>query len=145
MKLYFSNLINNFNKSNILSLQNYTNNICYLYSNEGIFIYDDKTKKFFNTDVVDDDSKIILYNNYQVVINNSFIKKHYESFKIPFDYKRCDYKKEVYKLREKSPVSLVIEYENNNYYMWYIETHEDIENLMIKEDINSFLSLITNI
>ena len=51
-------------------------------------------------------------------------------------------KKIIYKFNEKSLTSLIFEYINNNIHDFYFESNESIDNYSVKEDINSFLSLL---
>lgn len=142
MKIYFDNNIKNL--QNLKNLEQYKDsfiNIHYIYSTDGIYIYDDLKKKIYNTDVIDSGSNYLYFNNKIITVNNSFIKKTNECYKFPFNYIDFKIKKTIFKLRKNALLKLVIEFNNNNVDIWYFETNESIENIMIKDDINTFLSL----
>ena len=63
-------------------------------------------------------------------------------YKIPTQHAILNIKKYIYKLHQKSNTSFIIELTNDKIQDYYFESKEELENHSLKEDINSFLSLL---
>ena len=63
-------------------------------------------------------------------------------YKIPTQHAKLNIKKYIYKLHPKSNTSFIIELTNDKIQDYYFESKEELENHSLKEDINSFLSLL---
>jgi len=63
-------------------------------------------------------------------------------YKIPTQNTIINVKKQTYKLHPKSNTSFIIEFTNDKIQDYYFESKEDLENHSLKEDINSFLSML---
>lgn len=137
MKIYFIN--NHINTTKIIPYLVNEKNINYIYSEEGIYIYDNF--KLYDTIINDTKSKYTFFKNLQICINNSEIIKGNEIMQIPCNNLEIKNNIKYYKLRKNALVKLVIEYDNNKLDKWYFDI-PDIDNIMIQEDINTFLSLI---
>ena len=137
MKIYFIN--NHINTTKIIPYLVNEKNVNYIYSEEGIYIYDNF--KLYDTIINDTKSKYAFFKNLQICINNSEIIKGNEIMQIPCNNLEIKNNIKYYKLRKNALVKLVIEYDNNKLDKWYFDI-PDIDNIMIQEDINTFLSLI---
>ena len=137
MKVYFIN-----NHINVDKLEKYNvknKDINYIYTEEGIFIFE--KSRLFNTVINDESSKYSFFKNYNIFVNNSEILKGDEVMQIPVNNIQVKNTIKEYKLRNNALVKLIIEYENNKIDKWYFDI-PDLENIMIQEDIYTFLSLI---
>ena len=63
-------------------------------------------------------------------------------YKIPTQHAIIDITKQIYKLHPKSNTSFIIELKDDKIHDYYFEGKETLENYSLKEDINSFLSLL---
>ena len=63
-------------------------------------------------------------------------------YKIPTQHAIIDITKQIYKLHPKSNTSFIIELKDDKIQDYYFESKETLENYSLKEDINSFLSLL---
>jgi hypothetical protein len=63
-------------------------------------------------------------------------------YKIPTEHAIIDITTHIYKLHPKSNTSFIIELKNDTIQDYYFESKETLENHSLKEDINSFLSLL---
>ena len=63
-------------------------------------------------------------------------------YKIPTKHIILNVKQHRYKLHPKSNTSFIIELTDDKIQDYYFESKEDLENHSLKEDINSFLSLL---
>jgi len=63
-------------------------------------------------------------------------------YKIPTKHVILNVKQHRYKLHPKSNTSFIIELTDDKIQDYYFESKEDLENHSLKEDINSFLSLL---
>ena len=63
-------------------------------------------------------------------------------YKIPTQHEIIDITKQIYKLHPKSNTSFIIELKDDKIHDYYFESKETLENYSLKEDINSFLSLL---
>tara|TARA_Y100000389_G_scaffold205015_1_gene261993 strand:+ start:1743 stop:2186 length:444 start_codon:yes stop_codon:yes gene_type:complete len=146
MKIYFKNL--DLNKLNLNKLEEYKKHIYYndiLYSDEGIFKI--KNNKIIKLKPQDECLIYDTFENYEIVIDNSFYKDHYEVYQLPYNHINIIQNKYIYKLRDNAPISLEIIKNDNTIKEFYIkienETSKDqIQNYINKEEIISFLSLL---
>ena len=141
MKLYFED-ISSININNISAYQVSKNTINYIYSDDGIFKYT-KDDIFKITQIYDDDNikNIIISNNNFICDNSKFINKQ-KWYQIPLNHKLENKICYFYTLRPKALIQLVVEYVNNNITHIYFTTEEDIYSKNIKEDIDTFLSIL---
>ena len=145
MKIYFKNL--DLNKLNLNKLEEYKKHIYHndiLYSDEGIFKI--KNNKIIKLKPQDETLIYDTFENYEIVIDNSYYKDHYEVYQLPYDHINIIQNKYIYKLRDNAPISLEIIKNDNTIKEFYIkienETSKDqIQNYINKEEIISFLSL----
>ena len=63
-------------------------------------------------------------------------------YKIPTQHAIINITKQIYKLHPKSNTSFIIELKDDKIQDYYFESKETLENYSLKEDINSFLSLL---
>ena len=142
MKIHFiNNIIKDIKK--IKEYERYSEDIHYIYSTDGIYIYDKSKNKLYNTICHDKQIERTYFKNKLIIIdNNSIIKSKYECYKFPFNYIELLITKKEYSLRENAKVKLVIESNDKNIDSWYFQTNEEISNIMIQDDINTFLSFI---
>ena len=63
-------------------------------------------------------------------------------YKIPTEHAIIDITTHIYKLHPKSNTSFIIELKDDTIQDYYFESKETLENHSLKEDINSFLSLL---
>ena len=104
----------------------------YKYSDNKLFKYKCRLESNINGDNIKD-----------TIIETSECWENYsEEDIIPINHEVLQVKKIIYKLNEKSLTSLIFEYTNNNIHDFYFESNESIDNYSVKEDINSFLSLL---
>ena len=125
------------------------------YSNEGIFIIENI--KIFKLNILDVKLEYYKLNNVELVIDKSIVVKEI-CYQLPMNSINNNITTFYYQLHKKSKVKLIIEgisqtdiitdnYKNyipTNFY-FEISPEFEINNLFIKEEINEFLSLLTNI
>lgn len=146
MKIYFKNL--DLNKLNLNKLEQYKKHIYnnnFLYSDEGIFKI--KNNKIIKLKPQDEPLIYDTFEEYEIIIDNSFHKEHYEVYQLPYSHINIIQNKYIYKLRDNAPISLEIIKSDNIIKEFYIkienETLKDqIQNYINKEEIISFLSLL---
>lgn len=153
MKLYIDNM--NMKMIDICELTKYIIqkiHMVELYSEDGIYIIENGTHmRKLNIH----DGKVHKKKNYissiNIVIDESIIKKDKVVVShIPNKYTERQYERILYRLRERSPLRLVIEHVQNvvcNCYFQLVEKHAayseaDIESILIKEDIEEFNDLM---
>ena len=145
MKIYFENYKLNKNIKKGLDIYFIYKNINF-YSNEGIFLINNK--KIFKLNILDKKIKKIKFNNYNLLIDESEIINEI-SYQLPVTY--ISTVSFYYKLYKTSNIKFVIEYslvenDENKPINFYFEVSDfEIDNLFIKEEINEFLSVLTNI
>tara|TARA_Y100000389_G_C17393714_1_gene481371 strand:+ start:742 stop:1215 length:474 start_codon:yes stop_codon:yes gene_type:complete len=155
MKLYLSNI--NFQNININNLNNYItskDDILEMYSDEGLYICKNG-EGFKKLQIIDGNVKILndYINDNHLYIDESYIykSKQYIS-KLPINHYIIKLIKYEFKFSQKSPVTMVLETENNivsNIYFMLTEKHAkystpDIDNQFIKETIQDFYNKIIN-
>ena len=91
------------------------------------------------------DNKHYKINNYYKLFSIFVNENKYTSkvlSTIPYEHKVLNIRKNIYKLNKYSKVSFIEEIINNTYKKYYFETSENEQDIMIKEEIVSFLSLL---
>ena len=142
MRIYIEN-ISNINQTKIEHLIKKTKTIHYAYTDSGIFIYNEKSLQ-----KIDFHDRPVAYiknysDKYDLILDDSFIKYGNIYNSLPYNHKLEEVTETTYSLREKSPVNLVVEKNNNQDLLnFYLESKENIENIPIKEDICTLLSMI---
>lgn len=134
------------NKVDILKLKEYfIKTICNddLYSTEGIYrMNKNKMQLLYFKD--DKTSEIKDYlSGYTVFVDNSSTVFDKETFQIPYDHIYLQTEELHYSLNKNALTKLIVErnsYKNKDI---YFQTKENINNYHVKEDISTFLSLIT--
>jgi hypothetical protein len=142
----------------IINMRYYTetqipSNILYLYKNyllntkeeqwiltgEGLYKYINDQLHKFKLRISEHNT-----NNSESNIKSSNLKwkKINSVYKIPIKHAIIKIKIQQYKLHPKSNTSFIIELIDDKIHDYYFESDEDIENHSLKEDINSFLSLL---
>ena len=155
MKIYINSFKynNNFKKKLdemcILELQK--NNI-EIYSKNGVYFVEND--RMYKINYIDGDVEII--NNYcedcTICIDRTIVKKEMKSvYCISNKYTKINKLILRYKLREKSPLICIVEYnlDNEKIHDVYFQLHDkhasyssaDLDNLFLKEDILSFITL----
>lgn len=143
-----------------------TMRVCDLYTDESIFRMENG-KRFHRIEI--HDGSIETYTDYidgkTILIDKSIVKTQMDqAYHIPIAHTKLQYTQYYYRLREKSPIYLVIEIMNDSVshslssdnnelkdvfvrfednYAAYSDA--DVENPFTKETINSFLSLVSNV
>ena len=144
MKIWIKEL--DINKVDTLKLKEYlTKTICNddLYSTEGIYrMNKNKMQPLYFKD--DKTSEIKGYlSKYTVLVDNSSVALEKETFQIPYDHIYLQIEELHYSLNKNAAIELIVERNNYKNKDVYFKTREDIDNYHIKEDISTFLSLIT--
>ena len=163
MKIY----IENYNINELAKKQNnlekyylYSKSKNEFYSSEGIFYIEDNDILLYKMDVVKDISfrSVIKSESsvkYNLIVDGSIVERKLE-YQIPFDSIYLRNEKKYYSINNKSKVKLVIERiyndvdidsnthfnEKHNSFYFEIECKENIEDPIIKEELNVFLSLL---
>lgn len=154
MKLYNTQLdIAKINTKRLAEYLSDSRNVSYIYSDECVLrIYDNRD---LHSIVIQDGALDILenyVNNQTFVIDHTIIKKQKQFIShIPNNHVKKDYKVKYYLLREKSPITMVMEvdYQDRIYDVYFMlrDTYAaysdaDIHNPFIKEDIEMFCDII---
>jgi len=145
MNLYINILnINNLNNNIIKGLDEFklkTANISLIFSENLILQNIDNC--IYKINILDETTKIIKCEKYNIICDASKFVKDVEYHQIPYNYVTLNTKKYYYQLREKAIVNLVIEKnEKNDVVSCHFNTKETLITHSIIEDINSFLSLL---
>lgn len=155
MKLYLSNIIlNNLFTDSIEKYLINKDNITELYSDEGIYV-SKNNNGFKKLDIIDGDVKVIksYLNNHDLLIDESYVYKS-KNFTSRLPVNHCIQKiiKYEYKQSDKSPVTLVIEKNNekntiSNIYFMLVNKHgkysiPDINNPFTLETIQFLYDLL---
>jgi hypothetical protein len=115
-----------------------------LFSKDGIFII--KNGKIFKQTIIDKPLIPLLFNNYELLIDESIIEENIILSQIPFDCFQEDIIIKYYAEKSNNNIKLVIEFNKNNMNIvnLYISTFSKIElsyvdfNLFFKNSFNSF-------
>ena len=81
------------------------------------------------------------YKLFSIFVNENKYKSSIISH-IPYDHIVLNVQKNIYKLNKYSNISFIEEIINKKYKKYYFETNENVEDIMIKEEIVTFLSLL---
>ena len=139
MRLCFEDIIKNINYDNLEQYKRKEIYEQYLYSSEGIFKILDKTIN--KMDIYDSVYNNITINNINFIIDNSSIKYIFYD-KIPYDHKMVKKTLLTYSLSEKSKNILIIEKTNNIVTDMYFKTFDYPDQISVKEDISTLISLL---
>jgi hypothetical protein len=111
----------------------------WILTNEGFYKYTKNNLFKYKLDLTNEDTP----EKYgDIMVRNISWKKHSEEWNIPLSHDIVKIKKVEYKLYNKSSTSFIIEYMENEINDYYFESVENIDNYSLKEDINSFLSML---
>ena len=111
----------------------------WILTNEGLYKYVKNNLFKYKLDLTIEDTP----EKYgDIMVRNMHWKKYSEEWNIPLSHDIVKIKKVEYKLHEKSLTSFIIEYLENKIHDYYFESRENIDNYSLKEDINSFLSML---
>ena len=137
MKIYFLSKTINTNK-----LENYIfKNLSYklIFSEDGIFkIFNDNIYKIT---IIDKPIVSIKINNNDLLVDKSLNIDNKDVHTIPFNHKVIDIKEYIYKIDNKSNVSLNILYNKENIFNFYLTSNIELDNNCNK-DILKFINLI---
>tara|TARA_Y100000816_G_scaffold159113_1_gene113728 strand:- start:1626 stop:2051 length:426 start_codon:yes stop_codon:yes gene_type:complete len=139
MKIQFEKIPEKINENNLKKFKNRNFKKNMLYSQEGIFCYEEPHfYKIYYTDCSMYNKDKLL--NHNLIFENSKEKK-IKTVLRPFHYKEVSIEIDSYKLRQNSNTELYIEKQNNTINDIYFITNEiDENNFSLKEDIHEFLS-----
>ena len=153
MRIYLDKLWLNINFDNIDNILSSSEELIYLYSNDGIFII--QNNRIMKIEINDGEINEIkdYIDNINITIDTTIIKKSRDFVSnIPFNHIKIDKKVNYYKLREKSPLTFIVEFIDNNVSDFYFilegyhakYSNADLNNSSIKEDFIEFLDIIYN-
>uniref|UniRef100_A0A6C0BU57 Uncharacterized protein n=1 Tax=viral metagenome TaxID=1070528 RepID=A0A6C0BU57_9ZZZZ len=153
MRIYLDKLWLNTDLNKINTLLSSSEDIVYLYSSEGIYVI--QNNKIMKVNIHDGDiNKIDNYiDNINITIDTSILKKSREFVScLPCDHEKVDKKINYYKLRDKSPLTFIIEFINDNVSDFYFilegyhakYSNADLNNPSIMEDFQEFFNIIYN-
>lgn len=152
MRIYLEHFnYQNINFNNLNKCNKEERNQIEIYSDEGIYLIEnDRLYKLKLMDGNIERSENYI-NNINLLIDKTIIKKQQNIVShVSMNNIKRELKLYYYKLREKSPLRLVLTYENGllvDMYFMLFETYAaysaaDMDNFSIKEDMNSFLNLL---
>lgn len=111
----------------------------WILTNEGLYKYVKNNLFKYKLDLTIEDTP----EKYgDIMVRNMSWKKYSEEWNIPLSHDIVKIKKVKYKVHEKSSTAFIIEYMENEIHDYYFESVENIDNYSLKEDINSFLSML---
>tara|TARA_A100001015_G_scaffold175225_1_gene194848 strand:+ start:29 stop:460 length:432 start_codon:yes stop_codon:yes gene_type:complete len=143
MKIY----VNNFKIKDSLNIEKYLikeeiNYFLYTLSN----IYKIYYNEIYLLDVIEKPIENYNLNNYELIIDNSYFIKKNSIYQIPVNYYLDKIFIKEYKLDNLSDLKLVIEYKDNNIYSFYFILNNKANfDYFNRNNILTFLSLISNI
>ena len=118
---------------------NESNSEKWILTCEGLFKYVNNNLHKFKLWLSEDD---LLTNNSTIKSSNLRWIQMDTVYKIPTQHAIINITKQTYKLHPKSNTSFIIELKEDKIQDYYFESKENLENHSLKEDINSFLSLL---
>ena len=118
---------------------NESNSEKWILTCEGLFKYVNNNLHKFKLWLSDDD---LSTNKSSIKPSNLRWIKIDTVYNIPTQHAIIDITKQIYKLHPKSNTSFIIELKDDKIQDYYFESKETLENYSLKEDINSFLSLL---
>ena len=153
MRIYLDKLWLNINFNKIENLLSSCEELIYLYSIDGIYII--QNNKLMKMEIYDGQVNTIdnYIDNHNITIDTTILKKSREIVScIPCNHININKKNNYYKLRDKSPLTFVVEFidENVSDFYFILEgyhakySNADLNNPSIKEDFIDFLSIIYN-
>tara|TARA_E500000331_G_scaffold355045_1_gene409597 strand:+ start:120 stop:581 length:462 start_codon:yes stop_codon:yes gene_type:complete len=153
MRIYLDKLWLNINFNKIENILSSCEELIYLYSVDGIYII--QNNKLMKMEIYDGEVNTIddYIDNHNITIDTTILKKSREIVScIPCNHIKINKKNNYYKLRDKSPLTFVVEFidENVSDFYFILEgyhakySNADLNNPSIKEDFIDFLSIIYN-
>ena len=151
MRIYLDKLWLNIDLNKINSMLTQSDNVIYLYSFEGIYVI--QNNNIMEVEINDGEiNKIDNYlDNINITIDTTIIKKLRDTVsQIPNNHIKIIKKINYYRLREKSPLSFVIEFIDDEICDFYFilegyhakYSNADLNNSSIKEDFKDFFNII---
>jgi len=151
MRIYLDKLWLNIDLNTINNMISQTDNIIFLYSLEGIYVI--QNNKVMEVEINDGEiNKIDNYiNDINITIDTTIINKlKHTVSQIPNNHIKIIKKINYYRLRDKSPLTFVIEFIDNEICDFYFilegyhakYSNADLNNSSIKEDFNEFFDII---
>ena len=150
MRIYLENY--NYQNINFRTLKNFileTKEITEIYSDDGLFLIENNKIYYLNYKDGTIERSMDYLDDINIVLDKTIIKKKMGMVShIPFNNIKRKLKLHYFKLREKSPLKLVLTYENDlivDMYFMLFETYAaysiaDLNNFSIKEDIKEILN-----
>ena len=151
MRIYLDKLWLNIDLNKISSMLTQSDNVIYLYSFEGIYVI--QNNKVMEVEI--NDGEINKINDYiddiSITIDTTIINKlKHTVSQIPNNHIKIIKNIKYYRLREKSPLSFVIEFIDDEICDFYFilegyhakYSNADLNNSSIKEDFKDFFNII---
>jgi hypothetical protein len=153
MRIYLDKLWLNINFNKINNILSSSEELIYLYSRDGIFII--QNNRIMKIDINDGEINEIknYIDDFNITIDTTIIKKSRDIVSnIPINHIKIDKKINYYKLRDKSPLTFIVEFVDNEVSDFYFilegyhakYSNADLNNSSIKEDFVEFLDIIYN-
>lgn len=153
MRIYLDKLWLNINFNKINNILSSSEELIYLYSSDGIFII--QNNRIMKIEINDGEINEIkdYIDNFNITIDTTIIKKSRDIVSnIPINHIKIDKKINYYKLRDKSPLTFIVEFVDNKVSDFYFilegyhakYSNADLNNSSIKEDFVEFLDIIYN-
>lgn len=153
MRIYLDKLWLNINFNKINNILSSSEELIYLYSSDGIFII--QNNRIMKIDINDGEINEIkdYIDDFNITIDTTIIKKSRDIVSnIPINHIKIDKKINYYKLRDKSPLTFIVEFVDNEVSDFYFilegyhakYSNADLNNSSIKEDFVEFLDIIYN-
>lgn len=152
MRIYLENFnYQNINFNNLKKYNNELKEIIEIYTDNGLFLIDNKRifSLKYKDGLIEKCNNYI--NNINLILDKTIIKKNMNMVShVPINNIQRKLKLYFFRLREKSPLKLVLTYENDiivDMYFMLFETYAaysiaDLNNFSIKEDIVEFLNYL---
>tara|TARA_Y100000992_G_scaffold292133_1_gene249327 strand:- start:3869 stop:4327 length:459 start_codon:yes stop_codon:yes gene_type:complete len=152
MRIYLENFnYQNINFNNLKKYNNELKEIIEIYTDNGLFLIENNRifSLKYKDGLIEKCNNYI--NNINLILDKTIIKKNMNMVShVPINNIQRNLKLYFYKLRDKSPLKLVLTYENNiivDMYFMLFETYAaysiaDLNNFSIKEDIVEFLNYL---
>lgn len=153
MRIYLDKLWLNINFNKINNILSSSEELIYLYSSDGIFII--QNNRIMKIEINDGEINEIkdYIDDFNIKIDTTIIKKSRDIVSnIPINHIKIDKKINYYKLRDKSPLTFIVEFVDNEVSDFYFilegyhakYSNADLNNSSIKEDFVEFLDIIYN-
>ena len=153
MRIYLDKLWLNIDLKKINNILSSSEELIYLYSIDGIFII--QNNKIMKIDINDGEINTIdeYIDDFNITIDTTIINKSRDFVScVPRNHIKIDKKVNYYKLRDKSPLTFVVELIDNDVSDFYFilegyhakYSNADLNNPSIREDFTDFLNIIYN-